>query len=177
MTAATFWSLLLPALEMTAHSNEEDNKFLSLIPILIGFFFGAGFVCLTDMILPDNVSLKKNSIYHENSNKLERIFIFQYIENEIKLSDNRNSYNHVKYENAEYSGEKSIRQRHLKQQQSKRENINEIEKLKIDKRSQFRKIVLLIIAVTVHNIPEGLAVGVGFGAVGKTKKATFHNAR
>ena len=62
MTAATFWSLLLPALEMTARSNEEDNKFLSLIPILIGFFFGAGFVCLTDMILPDNVSLKKESI-------------------------------------------------------------------------------------------------------------------
>jgi zinc transporter ZupT len=42
---------------------------------------------------------------------------------------------------------------------------------------QFRKIVLLIIAVTVHNIPEGLAVGVGFGASGKTKSATFQNAR
>ena len=47
----------------------------------------------------------------------------------------------------------------------------------MDKKSQFRKIILLIIAVTVHNIPEGLAVGVGFGAVGKTKKATFQNAR
>ena len=47
----------------------------------------------------------------------------------------------------------------------------------MEKKSQFRKIILLIIAVTVHNIPEGLAVGVGFGAVGKTKKATFHNAR
>ena len=58
MTAATFWSLLLPALEMTAHSNEE-NKFLTLIPILIGFFFGAGFVCLTDILLPDNVSGKE----------------------------------------------------------------------------------------------------------------------
>ena len=35
---------------------------------------------------------------------------------------------------------------------------------RFEKKSQFRKIVLLIIAVTVHNIPEGLAVGVGFGA-------------
>ena len=32
-------------------------------------------------------------------------------------------------------------------------------------------------AVTIHNIPEGLAVGVGFGAVGRSKTATFHTAR
>ena len=41
------------------------------------------------------------------------------------------------------------------------------------KEQQWRRILLLIVAVTVHNIPEGLAVGVGFGAVGRTKSATF----
>ncbi len=41
----------------------------------------------------------------------------------------------------------------------------------------WRRILLLVIAVTVHNIPEGLAVGVGFGAVGKTPKASFETAR
>lgn len=30
--------------------------------------------------------------------------------------------------------------------------------------SQWKRVLLLIIAITVHNIPEGLAVGVGFGA-------------
>lgn len=66
------------------------------------------------------------------------------------------------------------------------------------KSQRFRRIFLLIIAVTVHNIPgkysnlkrkyksktklrfiliEGLAVGVGFGAIGKTVSATFSNAR
>ena len=35
----------------------------------------------------------------------------------------------------------------------------------------------MIVAVTIHNIPEGLAVGVGFGAVGKSKSATFSSAR
>lgn len=40
----------------------------------------------------------------------------------------------------------------------------------------WRRILLLIMAVTVHNIPEGLAVGVGFGSIGSTKSATFESA-
>lgn len=40
----------------------------------------------------------------------------------------------------------------------------------------WRRILLLIMAVTVHNFPEGLAVGVGFGSVGKTPAATFEKA-
>uniref|UniRef100_A0A3Q2V0I3 Zinc transporter ZIP11 n=1 Tax=Haplochromis burtoni TaxID=8153 RepID=A0A3Q2V0I3_HAPBU len=43
--------------------------------------------------------------------------------------------------------------------------------------SSWRRILLLILAITIHNIPEGLAVGVGFGAVGKTTSATFESAR
>ncbi|XP_060058652.1 zinc transporter ZIP11 isoform X9 [Erinaceus europaeus] len=41
----------------------------------------------------------------------------------------------------------------------------------------WRRISLLILAITIHNIPEGLAVGVGFGAVEKTASATFESAR
>ncbi|MBN3274718.1 S39AB protein, partial [Polyodon spathula] len=44
-------------------------------------------------------------------------------------------------------------------------------------RSSWRRIVLLILAITIHNIPEGLAVGVGFGAAGKTLSASFESAR
>ena len=40
----------------------------------------------------------------------------------------------------------------------------------------WRRILLLIMAVNVHNFPEGLAVGVGFGSVGKTPAATFDKA-
>jgi len=40
----------------------------------------------------------------------------------------------------------------------------------------WRRILLLIIAVTVHNFPEGLAVGVGFGSIGITPAATFEKA-
>ncbi|NXY77230.1 S39AB protein, partial [Glareola pratincola] len=41
--------------------------------------------------------------------------------------------------------------------------------------SSWRRIMLMILAITIHNIPEGLAVGVGFGAIGKSASATFQN--
>jgi zinc transporter ZupT len=42
--------------------------------------------------------------------------------------------------------------------------------------TSWRRIVLLIVAITVHNIPEGLAVGIGFGSIGKSPSATFQTA-
>uniref|UniRef100_A0A5S6QFS5 Zinc transporter ZIP11 n=1 Tax=Trichuris muris TaxID=70415 RepID=A0A5S6QFS5_TRIMR len=43
--------------------------------------------------------------------------------------------------------------------------------------TSWRRIFLLVVAITVHNIPEGLAVGVGFGAVGTSTGYTFEKAR
>ena len=37
--------------------------------------------------------------------------------------------------------------------------------------ANWRRILLLIIAITVHNIPEGLAVGVSFAAASRTDAA------
>lgn len=45
------------------------------------------------------------------------------------------------------------------------------------RKRSWRRTLLLCLAVTVHNIPEGMAVGVGFGAVGTTPSATFAAAR
>ena len=42
---------------------------------------------------------------------------------------------------------------------------------------RWKRILLLIVAITVHNIPEGLAVGVAFGSIGKSPSATFESAR
>ena len=34
------------------------------------------------------------------------------------------------------------------------------------KRTSWRRVLLLVAAITIHNIPEGMAIGVGFGALG-----------
>lgn len=47
MIAASFWSLLLPAVEIA-----DGNGSNSWVPPLIGFLFGAGFLLLVDIFLP-----------------------------------------------------------------------------------------------------------------------------
>jgi len=98
MIAASFWSLLAPAIEMS-----EGKTLPAFLPALIGFLFGAGFLRVVDMLLPHlHVGLDKESAKHE-----------------------------------------------------------ELEGVK----SSWRRTTLLIVAITLHNFPEGLAVGVAFGAV------------
>ncbi len=91
MVAASFWSLLAPAIEMS-----EGEGFTQVVPSAVGFFLGALFIYLLDKILP-----------------------------------------HI----------------HI--------NFQEKEGIK----TPWRRTTLLILAITLHNIPEGLAVGVLFGGV------------
>jgi len=93
MIAASFWSLLSPAIEMS-----ENAGGIPWIPAVIGFLGGGLFLYLTDQFLP-----------------------------------------HL----------------HLGFPTSEAEGIH----------TSWRRSVLLVLAITLHNIPEGLAVGVAFGAV------------
>ncbi len=95
MIAASFWSLLAPAIEMA----EQSGKGPAWIPAFVGFILGAGFLWLVDKTLP---------------------------------------HLHLGFPRSEAEGIKTGWQRSI----------------------------LLVLAITLHNIPEGLAVGVAFGAVG-----------
>ncbi len=93
MIAASFWSLLAPAIEMS----EEMGGVPSWLPAVVGFLAGGAFLRLIDMVLP-----------------------------------------HL----------------HLGLDISKAEGI----------KTQWQRSILLVLAITLHNIPEGLAIGVAFGA-------------
>lgn len=93
MIAASFWSLLSPAIEMA-----EKSGGYPWLPAVVGFLLGGGFLYGVDHLMP---------------------------------------HLHMGFENNKPEGIKTSWQRSI----------------------------LLVMAITLHNIPEGLAVGVAFGAI------------
>ena len=93
MIAASFWSLLAPAIEMA-----EASGLPPWVPAVIGFLLGGGFLWVIDNILP---------------------------------------HLHIGFPTEEAEGVKT----------------------------SWHRSILLVLAITLHNVPEGLAVGVAFGAL------------
>jgi len=163
MLAASYWSLLEPALEMAAGLDTYgENGQWAFLPVSVGFFLGAAFVYGTDTVMSntgiasplDLINKKKTESETELPVRTQVLQMSETItDSELRLRKGLGAGSEV------YSiGEK--------------ERMNELRR-----KDSWRRIVLLIVAVTVHNIPEGLAVGVGFGAIGRTKSATFESAR
>jgi ZIP family zinc transporter len=93
MIAASYWSLLAPAIEMA-----EESNLPAWVPATVGFLLGGAFIWIIDKLLP---------------------------------------HLHLGFPTEEAEGIST----------------------------SWRRSVLLVLAITIHNIPEGLAVGVAFGAL------------
>ncbi|XP_034049520.1 zinc transporter ZIP11-like isoform X2 [Thalassophryne amazonica] len=165
MVAASYWSLLAPAIEMATDSGKYGS--FAFVPVAVGFVLGAAFVYFADLVmtllgvgalvLPSYPKLAKE--------KAEIPWLVDSGEMNIRID---------KIENGEvYQRRRAPPSGSAESQESAIRPHEAMEQ----KRSSWRRILLLILAITVHNIPEGLAVGVGFGAVGKTSSATFESAR
>lgn len=166
MLAASFWSLLAPAIEMAESSGYYgESGEHAYAPVAVGFFLGAMFVYITDVLMTyfkigssDIIKAMESSSIKSNSSALNK-------------SSKDEVVSHSK------QGVTKRRLKTLVEEESAPSVVGDDEKLIKQQAEQWKRVLLLVIAVTVHNIPEGLAVGVGFGAIGKSSKATFESAR
>ncbi|KAM4663862.1 zinc transporter ZIP11 isoform 2-T3 [Discoglossus pictus] len=168
MLAASYWSLLAPAIEMAETSGKYGS--FSFIPAAVGFSLGALFVYLADQLLPflgigeDPYAMA--ALNHD-------LKPFKEKEEDASYEDRELSIRIDKIENGDVYQRKKGTAPTLSEDSSLLNPRGSPHK----EGSSWRRIMLLILAITIHNIPEGLAVGVGFGAIGKTASATFENAR
>ncbi|GIY84855.1 zinc transporter ZIP11 [Caerostris darwini] len=170
MIAASYWSLLKPAIEIATESGDYgSNGEYVFIPVAIGFLLGALFVFLTDLYLPCCEGVATTTLNPDVYQELGK--------NGIHICDKKD-YEYKSYDNLLFCDYEKRNQLHRRYKPNNEDSDIEIEQTSptlLDVR--WRRILLLIIAITVHNIPEGLAVGVGFGAIGKTKSSSFESAR
>jgi len=157
MLAASYWSLLDPALEMAGgletYGPEGEWAFL---PVAAGFFLGGLFVYGADKMM-DSIGV---------SSPLD-----------IMKKDGPSSHSNSSQKVAEGMRRRKTRKSSDSEEGWAEDNPVDDELEEGMDEKNWRRILLLIVAITVHNIPEGLAVGVGFGAIGRTKSATFESAR
>ncbi|KAL3877316.1 hypothetical protein ACJMK2_035046 [Sinanodonta woodiana] len=173
MIAASYWSLLAPAIEMAERSGTYGSEGQwAFIPVSVGFLLGAVFVYSADIFLPllgvnttnIAVSLESDAKKDKDGHGEELVHI-QMGDNEDIIGVTRPTTSTAKRRKGELN---STINDHV---------IEDHQHLLSIKKTSWKRILLLVIAITIHNIPEGLAVGVGFGAIGKTSAATFENAR
>ncbi|XP_023705824.2 zinc transporter ZIP11 isoform X3 [Cryptotermes secundus] len=184
MAAASYWSLLAPAIEMAEDSKlYGQNGQYAVVPVALGFLIGALFVCGTDFFISSLGVHSPNLILALSSDDMSR-----------KEKDDRNPlfYDTHHMQTTETTtiegfGEVLANSNPVSRRRTANSSVHqelynpangghEVATNHRNK-SRWKRIVLLIVAITVHNIPEGLAVGVGFGAIGNSPAATFENAR
>ncbi|KOC68736.1 Zinc transporter ZIP11 [Habropoda laboriosa] len=180
MVAASYWSLLAPAIEMATKSKiyGEEGEY-AFVPVGVGFLIGAAFVYGTDALISSlgiqspNVLLAMQSVGTKQRRKII-----------AKLKSDEDLDDYDPYNTVQITGfyEQNTRRRQIANISRPAAEQGEIGTIyenpnNESKSNQWRRVLLLVVAITVHNIPEGLAVGVGFGAVGSSASATFENAR
>lgn len=188
MTAASFWSLLAPALEMAADSPLYGHY--SFLPVGAGFLLGALFVVGADMIMPklQGKMEEVNGSSHGPAHYLAFLgFSRQFHDPRNDFEEPSSSLHSVTVDMNAMNSDGAATNNHNTNDNNNDNNngrgagVGHTGEVMPPENpviiANWRRIMLLIIAITVHNIPEGLAVGVGFAAIGKTPRATFESAR
>ncbi|XP_043959450.1 zinc transporter ZIP11-like isoform X2 [Gambusia affinis] len=172
MLAASYWSLLAPAIDMAEDSGKYGS--FAFLPVAVGFTLGAAFVYFADLVLPmlgvcadphTALALPRDSKLGKE--KVEDPLLQLPDHDEMTIRIDKSEYGEA------YQRRRGPNSGHFDGQEAGSKTPEGAGQTG----NSWRRIVLLILAITIHNIPEGLAVGVGFGAIGKTTSATFESAR
>lgn len=196
MVAASFWSLLDPAIEMAQESGLYGDKGqYAFAPVSLGFLLGAGFVYGTDVFLTyagiqspfdlDSAKTKRRAGQNETVERSESVSLdFDDddgpLESVVRQRKNKAVHRgrRDKRGTSEIEDEAGGFNQDAEMVRDTSVSAAEAEAAaKEEQDDRWKRILLLIVAVTVHNIPEGLAVGVAFGSIGKAPSATFDSAR
>ncbi|XP_078510402.1 zinc transporter ZIP11 isoform X2 [Lissotriton helveticus] len=170
MLAASYWSLLAPAIEMAESSGNYGS--FAFLPVAVGFSVGAAFVYFADLLLPVlgvGDSLHAPFVLNHNPRNTKE-------KADLELPDDVDQELSIRIDKFE-NGEVYQRKKGAQSSSADEPVASTLRENTPKQDSSWRRIMLLILAITIHNIPEGLAVGVGFGAVGKSASATFESAR
>jgi len=119
MCAASYWSLLAPALEFAELQNWGQHSY---VPVALGFLSGGVLLQGTDWWLS------------RLQGSLEELDLYKGLAT------------------------------------------GDAAPTKEQKLTKLRQLLMLVIAITIHNFPEGMAVGVAFGAIDSVPGATFGSA-
>jgi zinc transporter ZupT len=122
MLAASFWSLLAPALDA---AGAQWGDAFAFVPVSAGFLAGGGFLVLTEFRLP--------------SDSVEQLAV-----------------------SVDGGASRSTR---VGKKAKQRESV-----------VTAKRIMMLVLAVTIHNFPEGMAVGVGFASAASAASAAASGA-
>ncbi|NP_001349871.1 zinc transporter ZIP11 isoform 5 [Mus musculus] len=181
MLAASYWSLLAPAVEMATSSGGFGA--FAFFPVAVGFTLGAAFVYLADLLMPHlgatedpqtALALNLDPALMKKSDPRDPTSLL-FPESELSIRIGSTGLLSDKRENGEVYQRKKVAATDLAEGVAPSGSMHGSSGQPGG--SSWRRIALLILAITIHNIPEGLAVGVGFGAVEKTASATFESAR
>ncbi|ETV64592.1 hypothetical protein, variant [Aphanomyces astaci] len=167
MLAASYWSLLAPAIEIAEQSPlyGPEGRW-AFVPAAIGFGLGAFSMLFTEQLLPF-------------------LGLGSKPENWEKKDDDYNGNDvHKKAGEASTRSTSTVRRRKPSDHSIQPHDVESSAAIHDDaitsfvsaKDMSYRRVILLVIAITMHNFPEGMAVGVGFGSIGHAPGATFSNA-
>lgn len=185
MTAASFWSLLSPAIELAASSKMYgENGEYAFVPVALGFILGSLFVYGADVLITvlgvhsPNMMLALHATNKGKSRDGSRrdsthlpLPDSTAIEGFSDVGGTRVHRRRVGKPVVDVKKDPKDDGNVLPQSYDEECNIEEIQ------HGHWKRIMLLVVAITVHNIPEGLAVGVGFAASGSSSSANFETAR